>query len=128
MSRSVFLFELFLLSRIGVRTSTIIYELNQYIVIACSLLFLIGHNIKHVTVDDDDVRTMTAIKVSKLLSQKCIKESRKLTVFRLVKNDKTNVCAVWPVRIVSTPREQLARLTGGVRCHLLNHVLLSWEL
>ena len=124
MSRSVFLFELFLLSRIGVRTSTIIYELNQYIVIACSLLFLIGHNIKHVTVDDDDVRTMTAIKVSKLLSQKCIKESRKLTVVRLVKNDK----AVWPVRIVSTPREQLARLTGGVRCHLLNHVLLSWEL
>ena len=32
---------------------------------------------------------------------------------------KTNVCAVWPVRIVSTPKEQRERLTGGVSCHLL---------
>jgi C-terminal processing protease CtpA/Prc len=35
-----------------------------------------------------DERTMTAIKVSKLLSQKSNNESRKLTVVRLVKNDK----------------------------------------
>jgi C-terminal processing protease CtpA/Prc len=42
---------------------------------------------KLVAVDDDDVRTMTAIKVSKLLSQKSNNESRKLTVVRLVKND-----------------------------------------
>jgi C-terminal processing protease CtpA/Prc len=42
---------------------------------------------KLVAVDDTDVRTMTAIKVSKLLSRKSENESRKLTVVRLVKND-----------------------------------------
>ncbi len=42
---------------------------------------------KLVAVDDDDVRTMTAIKVSKLLSQRSNNEVRKLTVVRLIKND-----------------------------------------
>ncbi len=42
---------------------------------------------KLVAVDDDDVREMTAIRVSKLLSRKSDNESRKLTVVRTVKND-----------------------------------------
>lgn len=42
---------------------------------------------KLVAIDDEDVRTMTAIRVSKLLSRKSNNEFRKLTVVRLVKND-----------------------------------------
>ncbi|KAL3806020.1 hypothetical protein ACHAXA_000798 [Cyclostephanos tholiformis] len=41
---------------------------------------------KLVAVDDEDTRTMTAIRVSKLLSRKKDNEMRKLTVIRLTKN------------------------------------------
>jgi len=40
---------------------------------------------KLVAVDDEDTRTMTAIRVSKLLSRKKDNETRKLTVIRLTK-------------------------------------------
>jgi C-terminal processing protease CtpA/Prc len=39
---------------------------------------------KLVAVDDEDVRTMTAIKVSKLISKKSSNETRKLTIIRHV--------------------------------------------
>jgi len=39
---------------------------------------------KLVAVDDEDVRSMTAIKVSKLISRKSANPSRKLTVIRTV--------------------------------------------
>ncbi len=41
---------------------------------------------KLVAVDDEDVRAMTAIKVSKLISKKSTQESRKLTIIRHVGN------------------------------------------
>jgi len=41
---------------------------------------------KLVAVDDEDVRAMTAIKVSKLISKKSTQESRKLTIIRYVSN------------------------------------------
>lgn len=41
---------------------------------------------KLVAVDDEDVRAMTAIKVSKLISKKSTQESRKLTIIRRVGN------------------------------------------
>ena len=41
---------------------------------------------KLVAVDDDDVRAMTAIKVSKLISRKSNNPSRKLTIIRHVSN------------------------------------------
>jgi len=41
---------------------------------------------KLVAVDDEDVRAMTAIKVSKLISKKSTQESRKLTIIRYVAN------------------------------------------
>ena len=37
---------------------------------------------KLVAVDDEDVRTMTAVKVSKLISRKSANPSRKLTILR----------------------------------------------
>jgi hypothetical protein len=37
---------------------------------------------KLVAVDDEDVRTMTAVKVSKLISRKSANPSRKLTIVR----------------------------------------------
>jgi len=39
---------------------------------------------KLVAVDDEDVRAMTAIKVSKLISKKSTQETRKLTIIRHV--------------------------------------------
>jgi PDZ domain-containing secreted protein len=39
---------------------------------------------KLVAVDDQDVRTMTAIQVSKLISKKSVNASRKMTVIRNV--------------------------------------------
>eukprot|EP00573_Skeletonema_grethae_P001553 CAMPEP_0201689906 /NCGR_PEP_ID=MMETSP0578-20130828/3432_1 /ASSEMBLY_ACC=CAM_ASM_000663 /TAXON_ID=267565 /ORGANISM="Skeletonema grethea, Strain CCMP 1804" /LENGTH=669 /DNA_ID=CAMNT_0048174709 /DNA_START=159 /DNA_END=2168 /DNA_ORIENTATION=+ len=41
---------------------------------------------KLVAVDDEDVRAMTAIKVSKLISKKSTQEARKLTIIRYVSN------------------------------------------
>jgi C-terminal processing protease CtpA/Prc len=42
---------------------------------------------KLVAVDDDDVRSMTAIKVSKLISKKSANPTRKLTIVRTVYMD-----------------------------------------
>jgi C-terminal processing protease CtpA/Prc len=42
---------------------------------------------KLIAVDDDDVRSMTAIKVSKLISKKSANPSRKLTIVRQVHVD-----------------------------------------
>lgn len=42
---------------------------------------------KLIAVDDEDVRSMTAIKVSKLISKKSANPQRKLTIIRTVLND-----------------------------------------